>query len=220
MQQRELTRLVILVGSVGLGAFWLLRLSAEPAQALAPPALAREELSVVSATLGGTVSEVLVQQGAELRTGQSLLRFRSQPSLRNSQEQLATLRGLLSRVPLQTWQSLLHSDPDRLAAEQEYADALAAQEANPAPGNRARLRAAERKRVLVQQRLGALRPEQLASLSLEDGQEKELRRRFEQLVGDNEVRATRAGRIVVLDLHPGDFVEPYGRVALVAVTAR
>src|SRR5436190_16004777 len=90
---------------------------------------------IVRAPFGGTVETVLVRTGDRVESGQVLVRLRSTEFEERMQRVLTSLEhvppdvvsrmaNLVGRIPPNTWKELRNTDPQLIAAEQEYVDAL------------------------------------------------------------------------------------------------
>jgi multidrug efflux pump subunit AcrA (membrane-fusion protein) len=201
-----------------------------PARDLQTPAAARPaepEAAVVSAPFGGWIQEVLAAPGEHVTTGQLLLRLgnpevdtqvrRAQTALRQVPPRFVdAASSLLHRVPGPLWRDLVQTDPELRAAEQEYADALAAFERDAGPAAKTRLTAAEKRRMEAQRRVGELRPERLAAVSDLYRQNLATLRWIERQRRLGEVRSPVNGKVELIDLKAGDRVDPFAPLALIA----
>jgi multidrug resistance efflux pump len=192
--------------AVVAGAVWFLAGVRAP-QPVRPEPPPEPQARIVTALPGSTIAEVFVAKGAVVKAGELLVRLRPRRTA-ISPETVDAAASLLRRMPPQTWQQLIASDPQLLRAEQEYVDAARAHERENSGANAARLRRALATRERAQQRLGRLGPAGIDAIATE----------YEQAVRDAsaEVRAPCAGTIEIFDLHTGDPVPPSGRVALIA----
>jgi multidrug resistance efflux pump len=124
--------------------------------------------------------------------------------------------SLIGRVPGPTWKQFVQTDPVLRGSEQEYADALAAFERTGTAPAKARLAAAESRRMEAQRRVGELRPERLHALSDLYRQNLSTLDWIEQQRRKGDVRSPVAGIMEILDLKAGDPVAPLAPLALVA----
>ncbi len=194
---------IAFIAVLAFGGTVLVRLGGppQPATKLKLPPLG--DTRTLLAPMGGVVAEVLAKRGTRVEAGQLLVKLEPGHGA-VPESQIKTLASLIRRVPGKTWQSLVNSDPARLLAEQAYIDALASYEAAPTTINKGKLSVAERRREAAQRQIGELRPGTLSQL------ETDLRATAQDL------RAPIAGRIEILDLHPGDKLAPFARIALIS----
>ena len=189
------------------------------------------EAVVASATLGGRVKAVLARRGDHVEAGQILVRFEAE-DLDARMEQargilalapagtIVTTASFVERVPPAVWASLLQTDPVRLEAEHEYADALAAVERDGNAANKARLRRAETLRVAAFRRTDELRPQTLANLESIRGEADRMMRWLMTQRGRLDTQSPVGGIIDMLDLAVGEDVRPGTPVALVVLPGR
>ncbi len=192
----------------------------------AKPVLTRAEpqARIVLAPFGGTLQALLVKQGDLVVTGQKLIRFvgteldqrldRIHSALnRRSPQTVTAAANLVARIEPRIWHQLMVTDPQLLAAEQEYVTANES-------GDSLRIKRAVAKRQEAQHRVAQIRAEHFSGFGTNymklSADLKWLARQREE----REVRAPCDGRLEIFDLHPGDNVLPFGRVALVACTSR
>lgn len=189
-----------------------------------------EAVPVVSLT-GGKIAQVLAHRGELVQQGQLLLRLdsseldshlaRVHSALRILPDRLVdAATSLFERLPPQTVARLIQTDPERIAAEQEYFQALVESERNPSKACQARLKRAGEQRKRAYRRAGELRPSRLSALRNLQGEGLETLHWLEAQRERFEVRAPAGGVIEMLNLQPGDVVPPLSRLALVDVQGR
>jgi HlyD family secretion protein len=217
--------------AVVLAAFAVAAAGCHRAETAAFQGRIEPEAVVAAATLGGRVKAVLVQRGQNVETGQVLVQFEAEDldtRMKQVQTMLAlappgvieTTASFVERVPPSTWVSLLRTDPVRIEAEREYAEALAAVERGGTGAARARLRRAERLRVTAFRRTGDFQPQSLVNL---EKVRAEADRTMLWLASQRErleVRSPVNGVVELLDLAVGDSVMPGAAVALVALPGK
>ena len=189
------------------------------------------EAVITAATLGGRVKSVLAHRGQHVEAGQVLVSFEAEElDARVKQARavlalappgvIATTASFVERVPPSIWASLLQTDPVRVEAEREYAEALAAAERDGTAAARAQLKRAESSRVAAFQRIDDLRTQTLVSLEKVRAEAERTMLWLSSQRERLEVRSPVSGIIELLDLTAGDDVMPGGAVALVAVPGK
>jgi multidrug resistance efflux pump len=174
---------------------------------------------------------VFVHRGDHVRTGQLLLVFEASELDKRAARVRSILRkvppgfldaaaSLIERIPPTTMAQLVRGNPEILAAEQEYATALAESERKPSVAARARLKRAEGLRIQAYEHAGGLRPEGLSSLRKLQDEGLETVRWLESQRARFEVRAPAEGEIELLDLEAGAVVPPLEPLALMDVAGR
>jgi multidrug efflux pump subunit AcrA (membrane-fusion protein) len=185
------------------------------------------ESRIVNAPLGGIVEVALVKAGDRVTAGQMLIRLREtefdermrrvQSILeRNPPDTVATAGTLMGRISPKVWRQLTATDPQLLAAEQDYVDAAKFAEQDHSPAAEATLKRASARRLAMQRRIAQIRPgamESFGDLYLRTAEDLNWLSRQRAAA---EVRAPFAGTIEIMDLHPGDVLAPLARVALLA----
>jgi multidrug resistance efflux pump len=185
----------------------------------------------IVSSMGGTIGKVFVHRGDHVVAGQLLLVFEAPELNARLARVRATLdavpagfvdgaASLFERIPPNTMARLMRTDPEILAAEKEYADALAERERNPAPASRQRLTHAEGQRKQAHERAGELRPDRLSALRNLQNDGQETMRWLESQRARFEVRAPTEGAIELLDLQAGAVVPPLSPLALMDVAGR
>ena len=185
----------------------------------------------IVSSMGGTVGKVFVRRGDHVMAGQILLAFEA-PEL---DKRLARARSVLHKVPPQflnaaasliqrippsTMARLVRSNPEILAAEQEYATALAASERTSSPASRQRVKRAEHQRKQAYENQGGLRLDRLSALRNLHDEGLDTLRWLESQRSRFEVRAPAEGSIELLDLQPGAIVPPLAPLALMDMDGR
>jgi biotin carboxyl carrier protein len=186
---------------------------------------------ILTAPRGGVVTAVLVRQGDAVVKGQLIVQLhlgelddrltKAKAALERTPPELVdSAAWFLGRIPGQMWRRLIATDAGLLAAEQEYAEAVAAAELNPGPSEKERLKRASAHRVEEQQRVGRLTPGSLGQLAASYRERADDVTWLTRQRSAADVRAPSNGVVEIFDLHPGDTVPPAGRVALVSATTR
>jgi multidrug resistance efflux pump len=188
-----------------------------------------EAIPIVSPA-GGRISQIFVHRGERVVAGQPLLRFEAgelearlshvRSTLRTVPALVNAATSLFERIPPNTMTRLLRTDPEILAAEQEYADALAECEHNPSPACQARLKRAEGQRKRAYELVGELQPSRLSVLRNLHHEGLETLHWLEAQSARFEVRAPADGAIELLDLQVGSIVPPLSPIALLDVGGR
>ena len=189
-------------------------------------------LDLVDVPFGGCVSEVLLQEGDRVRSGDVLVRL-DNAQLTHRLEEVSSARrslasalreqGELQELPPKVKQYLYANYPDVVRADLAYNRALSAVQSNGAGDRSAadeRLSQAAENRVAARQHLQHLfgkltYPAEMHELlqQLEDA-EMEARK----LLDRNQPKVTGSGTIELLDLHPGDTLLPGAPVAMIRRT--
>jgi multidrug resistance efflux pump len=189
-----------------------------------------EAIPLFSAT-GGRIAEVLAQRGERVVAGQLLLRFEStelDSRLARAHSVLRTVpdhvvedaTSFFERLPPATLVRLERTDPHRIAAEQEYSDALVELEHNASVAGQARLKRAEEQRKEAYRRAGDWRAAGLSPLRNLQSEGLQTLHWLEVQRTRFEIRAPADGVIEILNLKTGDAVPPMSRLALLDVQGR
>ncbi len=189
-----------------------------------------EAIPIVSPT-GGRIEQIFVRQGDRVVAGQLLLRFEALELDARLTRVRSTLRAvpghfveatasLFERIPPNTMARLMRTNPQILAAEQEYADTLAESERNPSAACQARLKRAEGQRARAYQIAGEVGLDRLSALRNLHDEGLETLRWLETQRKLFEVRAPAEGGIELLDLKVGSVMLPLSPVALMDVSGR
>jgi multidrug resistance efflux pump len=224
-------RAVLAAGLLACGAVALSRLAAHGARRSPIEGVIEPEAIPIVSPTGGRVRQILAHRGERVAAGQLLLVFEAEELDARLARVRSTLRAvpshlldataaLFERIPPNTMARLMRTDPEILAAEQEYADALAESERNASPTSEKRLRRAEGTRKRAYQLAGELRPGRLSVFRNLHDEGLETLRWLEAQRARFEVRAPADGAIELLDLQVGSIVPPLSPVALLDVAGR
>lgn len=221
VRMRSLLPLALLLA--GVAAFAWSRM--DGARSVSCEGVIEPETVPVVSLMGGTLAEILAHPGEHVTAGQLLVRFESSEldsrlarvhsALRIVPEHLVEdAASLLERLPPDTVARVMRTDPQRIAAEQEYLDALAQLEANRSEASQKRLHRAENRRRQAYQRAGELRSGGLQALGKLQGEGLHTLHWMDAQRDRLEIRAPADGVVEILDLKAGDVVAPLSKVAL------
>jgi multidrug resistance efflux pump len=219
---------VLAAGLVACGVVALYSLGAHAARPASVEGSIEPVAKPIVSSMGGTIGKVFVHRGDHVIAGQLLLAFeapeldkrlaRVRSVLREIPPQfLDATASLIRRIPPSTMARLVRSNPEILAAEQEYASALAETERTSSPATRERLKRSEEQRKQAYENQGGLRLDRLSALHNLHDEGLDTLHWLESQRARFEVHAPAEGQIELLDLEAGAVVPPMAPLALLDV---